>query len=163
MSSGDQTGYNIFYHDAYHEWDDFRQEYQESFGKKPYVGPHVRYLWYFCICLRGLSSVLLNASRKLGADISAQERSQAAHELEVYRDWIASSVFPTTLDAKSSAIIVLPVGSTEPDYRDVLSGPFQARLGVDEITFGSWLGVPELVLPGIKENHSLCVFTDSSS
>ena len=91
--------------------------------------------------------MLVDTFRALGEGISAEDRKQAMHELEIYREWIRKYVFPTDSDSDSSAVIVLPVLSTKPDYRDVLSGPFQARLGVDEITFGSWLGVPELVLP----------------
>ena len=85
--------------------------------------------------------------RNLGKGVAAADRTQAATELEIYRDWIDKNIFPTDVDSENSAIAILPVLSTKPDYRDVLSGPFQARLGVDEITFGSWLGVPELVLP----------------
>lgn len=55
--------------------------------------------------------------------------------------------FLLNMGSENSAIAVLPVLSTKPDYRDVLSGPFQPRHGVDELTFVSWLGVPELVLP----------------
>lgn len=35
----------MIYYDAYHQWDEFRADYQTSFGKKPFVGPHVNYLW----------------------------------------------------------------------------------------------------------------------
>lgn len=135
----------MFYYDAYHEWDQFRKEYQQSFGKTPYVGPQVTYLWYVPGCQRICS--LFNVIRGLGAGISAAERTEAMHELEIFRNWVEKHVFPTNLNSDSPAILVLPVLSTEPDYRDVLSGPFQARFGVDEISFGSWLGVPELVLP----------------
>jgi hypothetical protein len=68
--------------------------------------------------------------------------------LKTYREWITGSLLSNDAESDLSGIVVLPVLSTKPDYRDVLSGPFQARLGVDTITFGSWLGIPELVLPG---------------
>jgi len=68
--------------------------------------------------------------------------------LKTYREWITGTLLSNDPESDLSGIVVLPVLSTRPDYRDVLSGPFQARLGVDTITFGSWLGIPELVLPG---------------
>lgn len=68
--------------------------------------------------------------------------------MRTYREWITGSLLSNDPKSDLSGIVVLPVLSTKPDYRDVLSGPFQARLGVDTITFGSWLGAPELVLPG---------------
>lgn len=89
----------------------------------------------------------LISSRGLVEEISATEREQAAIELEVCREWVNEHVFPTKVDSKDSAIAILRVHSTNPDDRDVLSGPFQARLGVEELTFGSWLGFPELILP----------------
>jgi hypothetical protein len=102
-------------------------------------------------------------SRALGAAITTAEREHARTELDVYRKWFADHIIREDPDTVSSAIMVLPVGSTKPDYRDVLSGPFQARLGVDELTMGSWLGIPELVLPGNLYSRCACRLPLTSS
>lgn len=39
----------------------------------------------------------------------------------------------------STAIIVLPVGTARPTYRDALSGPFQPRVGLEKMNFASLL------------------------
>jgi hypothetical protein len=110
------------------------------------------------LCPRALGN-LPALRRGLGAEIEVEERRQAIHELKIYREWVRNSVFSTESDpdSDSSAIIVLPMlrTATKPDYRDVLSGPFESRLGVDEITFGSWLGIPELVLPSKYRTSTL--------
>lgn len=36
------------YYDTYHEFDQFRAEYQAKFLKPPYVGPYMRFRWQDC-------------------------------------------------------------------------------------------------------------------
>lgn len=43
--SAAQSGYNPFFYDGYHEYDQFREDYRRTFGKEPYVGPYMRFRW----------------------------------------------------------------------------------------------------------------------
>ncbi|QLI72169.1 uncharacterized protein G6M90_00g093260 [Metarhizium brunneum] len=40
---GIKAAYNPLYYDGYHEFDDFRNEYEKKFGKPVYVGPYMRW------------------------------------------------------------------------------------------------------------------------
>lgn len=43
MTNITQASYNPLYYDGYHEFDDFRNEYEKKFGKPVYVGPYMRW------------------------------------------------------------------------------------------------------------------------
>ena len=67
--------------------------------------------------------------------------------------------FPIELNATSFAIILLPVLSTRSEYRDVLSGSSQPRIGVEKMATGAWLVLPELVVPrGLERAASILGF-----
>ena len=35
--------YHQYYYDAYHEYDGFRKDYRDTYGREAYVGPLVKY------------------------------------------------------------------------------------------------------------------------
>lgn len=126
------TGYNIFYHDAYHQWDQFRQDHMAKFGTKEIVGPHTRFCW------------------NLGAEITPEQRTKALFELKIYRDWMTKHFLAPDASGSGgggSTIIVIPQGSTVPDYRDEMTEGMKPRVGPDPNSWGAWLGIPQLVLP----------------
>lgn len=43
--SAGQSAYYPFFYDGYHEYDQFRDDYRQRFGKEPYVGPYMRFRW----------------------------------------------------------------------------------------------------------------------
>ena len=55
---------------------------------------------------------------------------------------------PSSSSGGGSTIIVIPQGSTVPDYRDEMTEGMHPRLGPDPNSWGAWLGIPQLVLPG---------------
>ena len=40
-----KTGYNLLYHDCYHEYEYFRADHIRKFQESVYVGPFIRYSW----------------------------------------------------------------------------------------------------------------------
>lgn len=55
---------------------------------------------------------------------------------------------PDASGGGGSTIIVIPQGSTIPDYRDEMTEGMKPRVGPDPNSWGAWLGIPQLVLPG---------------
>ncbi|KAI4220314.1 MAG: hypothetical protein L6R36_007711, partial [Xanthoria steineri] len=41
--------YHQYYYDAYHQYDGFRKDYRDTYGREAYAGPLVRYRWPFSI------------------------------------------------------------------------------------------------------------------
>jgi hypothetical protein len=95
---------------------------------------------------------VLKQYRNLGAKITAEERSEALRELRIYRKWMTEQFLTPHSSIGGSAVIVIPQGSTVPDYRDEMTEGMNPRLGPDPNSWGAWLGIPQLVLPG-KGSH----------
>ncbi|KAL9123772.1 MAG: hypothetical protein Q9217_006833, partial [Psora testacea] len=95
-----KSTYQVYYHDAYHEYDGFRKDYRSAYGKEPYVGPIVQFRW------------------DIGSKITIEERKQAEFELATFRAWFHENVLKESPVSLSEAIIVLPAGKATPDYRD---------------------------------------------
>lgn len=90
----------------------------------------------------------LMACRNLGAKITTQERSKALEELQIYRKWMTEHFLTFDSSKKGSTIIIIPQGSTDPDYRDEMTEGLNPRIGPDPNSWGAWLGIPQLVIPG---------------
>ncbi|KAK0730142.1 amidase signature domain-containing protein [Lasiosphaeris hirsuta] len=124
----EKSGYNPFYFDIYHEYDTFRSDHLKKFGSKAYVSPSMQWRW------------------DRGAEITKTEVEQSCRELKVLESWFAREVLRTDKASGSSAILILPVGPTEPNYRDVYSLP-GPRLGIDALSLASIMRMPQLVVP----------------
>ncbi|KAI1122276.1 amidase signature domain-containing protein [Nemania abortiva] len=123
-----RAGYNPFYYDGYHEYDYFREDHAKKFGTRVYVSPHMQWKW------------------DLGAEVTKAEREQGLRELQVFRNWVADNVLRGDERCGSNAILVLPVGPGQPVYRDIYIPP-KAREGIDALTLGAFLRIPQVVLP----------------
>ncbi|KAK5652362.1 hypothetical protein OQA88_10554 [Cercophora sp. LCS_1] len=123
-----KTGYNPFYYDILHQYDGFRDDHNKRFGAEPYVSPSMQWRW------------------DRGAEISVDEVQQSLKELKVLQSWFAKNVLRADESSSSSAILILPVGATEPNYRDVFIDP-TPRLGVDALSLASFMKMPQLVVP----------------
>lgn len=84
--------------------------------------------------------------RDRGEEISKEEVQQSLTELEVLRSWFAKAVLRADESSGSSAILILPVGPTEPNYRDAFIEP-TPRLGIDALSLASFMKMPQLVVP----------------
>lgn len=117
---------HAYYYSYYHASDDFRDEYQERFGHQPYVIPFVKQRW---------------AS---GAAVSAEQHSSAIHKLEVYRTWLLDTVF---LSHGQRTVMVLPISSVEPHYRDEVTQSPRSQVATDELFLSPILRSPDVVIP----------------
>ncbi|KAI1151518.1 amidase signature enzyme [Nemania diffusa] len=123
-----RAGYNPFYYDGYREYDYFREDHAKRFGTRVYVSPHMQWKW------------------DLGAEVTKSEREQGLRELKVFRNWVANNVLQGDERCGSNAILVLPVGPGQPIYRDIYIPP-KTREGIDALSLGAFLGIPQIVLP----------------
>ncbi len=112
---------------------------------------------------RGIS--LLKGSRNLGAKITTEERNKSLRELQIYREWMTKHFLtPDSEDSGvGSTIIIIPQGSTVPDYRDEMTEGMNARFGPDPNSWGAWLGIPQLVLPGMMITCAVRFMIDADS
>lgn len=94
-------------------------------------------------------------SRDLGAEVTKAELEQGLDELKVFRDWFADNVLRADEKCGSSAILVLPVGPGQPIYRDIYIPP-KAREGIDALSLGAFLRVPQIVLPSKCIDSGTC-------
>ncbi|KAH6640321.1 amidase signature domain-containing protein [Chaetomium tenue] len=122
------SGYNPFYYDIYHEYDGFRDDHLKKFGTKAYVSPSMQWRW------------------DRGAEIPKPEVERSHEELKVLHSWFSKEVLGADETSGSTAILILPVGPTQPDYRDVYSLP-GPRLGIDALSLASFMRMPQLVVP----------------
>ncbi|KAI4231268.1 MAG: hypothetical protein LQ349_005714 [Xanthoria aureola] len=117
--------YHQYYYDAYHEYDGFRKEYRDTYGREAYVGPLVRYRW------------------NKGASLTIDERNQGKAQLAVFRQWFHENVLKQDSESLSDSVLVLPEGKAVPEYRD--DAVILEILG--ENTLAMVLELPHLVLP----------------
>ncbi|KAG8162641.1 hypothetical protein KVR01_007119 [Diaporthe batatas] len=89
----DKTAYYPFYYDGFNEFSQFRKDYEQKFDKPVY-------------------------HRDRGAEVSLKQKEQSLKELEVYRRWFHDAVMKPEAGGGSDAILILPVGSGDPKYRD---------------------------------------------
>ncbi|KAL9100822.1 MAG: hypothetical protein Q9163_003852 [Psora crenata] len=95
-----KSGYYPFFYDGYHEYDQFRDDYRQVFGKEPYVSPYMRFRW------------------DKGAKVTEKERDIGLAELKVFRDWVMESVMKPDPTTGSDAVLIMPSGNSGPKYRD---------------------------------------------
>lgn len=68
-------------------------------------------------------------------------------ELKVLREWFDKTVMRPDPGCGTSSILILPVGPGQPIYRDIFVPP-KERIGLDALSLGAWLQLPQLVIPG---------------
>lgn len=57
--------------------------------------------------------------RNVGESMSTEEYEQGWAEQQVFREWFNENVMSSNPESQSTAIMVMPFGSADPDYRDV--------------------------------------------
>ncbi|KAJ4154988.1 hypothetical protein LMH87_000258 [Akanthomyces muscarius] len=124
-----KTAYYPFYYDGFQEYSEFRQEYEQKFGKPAYVGPYMRWKW------------------DRGAEVSLEQKEQALKEMEVYRRWFRENIMASGTDGYSDAVLILPCGSGEPKYRDLPNSAPAVVPSFSPNYIASMLGLPQIVIP----------------
>ncbi|KAH7302922.1 hypothetical protein B0I35DRAFT_455416 [Stachybotrys elegans] len=121
----DKVAYNPFYYDGYHEYDAFRKQYKETFGKPVYVGPYMRWKW------------------DRGFEVTEDMKSKSMEDVEIYRRWFEQNILHSTPNGGTSAIMLIPCGSSGPKYLGHI--PYDSRVTKCEEQLpvvGSIIGAP---------------------
>lgn len=116
---------NSFFHDDYHNFDQFREDYFKRYAKTPYISPPVHRQW------------------ERSAAITSDERDEAVARLEVYRNWFSQEVMRANTHL---TIVVIPIEEIAPRYRDDATSDFWPT-GVPMLFLSPVLGGPELTVP----------------
>lgn len=114
-----------FFYDDYHNFDSFRQEYQDMFSEPPYVSPPVRWQW------------------DLSATITQEARDTAVEKLEVCCRWFCNTVMR---EEEYNTIVVLPIENMSPRYRDEARTHFDP-IGVPMLFLSPIIRGPEFTVP----------------
>lgn len=116
--------YYPFYYDGFNEFSQFRKDYEQKFDRPVYVGPYMRWKWQEPHSLSSYTEILrINTEfRDRGEEISLDQKEQCLKALKVYRRWFHEAVMKPEAGGGSDAIMILPVGSGEPKYRDTPNG-----------------------------------------
>ncbi|PMD16757.1 amidase signature enzyme [Hyaloscypha hepaticicola] len=117
---------NSFFHDDYHNFDEFREDYQKAFKKTPYVSPPVRWQW------------------NLSAGITKEERDIAVYRLSVYEKWCLEKILQI---GTHNTIILIPIENTTPRYRNESLGRYFNPVGVPMLFVAPILKAPKFTVP----------------
>ncbi|KAI1841736.1 hypothetical protein JX266_012104 [Neoarthrinium moseri] len=123
-----KSGYTLFYHDIYHEYDSFRDDHLTKFGSQAYVSPSMQWRW------------------DRGAEVTTPDLEKSHEELKVLQEWFIEEVLRPDEISGTTSILVLPVGPEKPDYRDLFILP-APRVGIDALGLAAFLRLPQLVIP----------------
>ena len=109
----------------------FVEDYQEEFGRHPYLPPSIRNRW------------------KHGKSITEEERETAAKQISVFKDWFEKDVLGYDGSTKDSAIMVWPWTVGSPNYLDLPRPEPNSDYGYGfQPTYTSpFTGGPEFVFP----------------
>ncbi|KAH6971662.1 amidase signature domain-containing protein [Ilyonectria sp. MPI-CAGE-AT-0026] len=109
----------------------FRDEYQQKFGKRPYVNPTIRLRWYHP-----------------PLESTADGQKAALKRKEIFKKWFLESVLSVEAPNELTTITVAPISDEEPKYRDVYKqGPWMGGNGFHCNFLSPLTGCPEVVVP----------------
>ena len=116
-----------YYYQFYHSSDTFRQTYAKAYdGRPPYVIPFVRRRW------------------ARGSSVSSDDHREATARMNIYKVWLHDLLFSSR---KSTALVVLPISTIEPNYRDTTSPSPEEQSALDELFLPPILGAPDIAVP----------------
>jgi len=128
------VGVNTFCYGLYHALDDFRAEYHEKYDKEPYVNPVTRWRW------------------DVAKTVTPAQHVDAMHRMDVYKNWFLEQILQI---GKQNTLLVLPITTQAPDYRDAAPEGPSAPSALDSLWLAPILGAPEISLPiGEMPYHS---------
>ncbi|KAK7981653.1 amidase domain-containing protein [Apiospora saccharicola] len=96
----EKAAYNPFYYDGYKEYEGFRKAYEAKFKKPVYVGPYMKWKW------------------ENGSRVTEEMVKKSNAEVQVYRRWFQERILRSTAGGGTTAIMLIPCGSSTPKYRD---------------------------------------------
>lgn len=84
-----QSGFYPFFYDGYHEYDQFREDYEKKYGKPPYVNPYMQFRWSVdsvLLCIFVLAKVALTLLKGRGSqNYQRRARSRSGRITSVSR------------------------------------------------------------------------------
>uniref|UniRef100_A0A8H7KET3 Amidase domain-containing protein n=1 Tax=Bionectria ochroleuca TaxID=29856 RepID=A0A8H7KET3_BIOOC len=116
-------------YDYYHGFDVFRDDYKAKFGKDAFTSSVVRFRW------------------DVGKQVTPKEYDEYLRQLEVFREWFSEKFMRPDSESLSSAILVMPYGEPDPEYRDEPNPPAGTFPTITEKFISPILHAPQLVLP----------------
>lgn len=125
-----KAGIFPYYHDRYRNSAYFRDEYEAKFGKPPFVHRALHWQW-----------------EEIGKKVSKEQRDELWRRSEVYREWLGSKVFHND-DIDVLTVMVLPIESGQPNYRDAPLPPYLPLLsGYSALNMSPMTRSPEVTAP----------------
>ncbi|PNP57003.1 hypothetical protein THARTR1_02845 [Trichoderma harzianum] len=130
-----EAPFSSFCSEFYHEYQDFRGDYNTKFGREPYVEATPRFRW------------------GIGGNESKQDYAIHRQRIDVFRKWFGDNIMSTLGD--SETIMVLPFGphARTVQYRDDLPGPPRRIDGIGPEALAPLLGLPHLVIPFAQTSY----------
>ncbi|KAI1740718.1 putative amidase [Xylaria scruposa] len=125
----EKSAFHALCYDYYHGSDKFRNEYKAKFGKDAFVSSVVGFRW------------------GVGKEVTSEEYEAYLKQLEVFRDWFSEHLMGPNSESLSTAILVMPYGEPNPEYRDDPNPPAGTFHTITEKFISPILHAPQLVLP----------------
>lgn len=118
---------------GYHNFDAFRHDYQELFGKKPYVSPSHTARW------------------AKNSKYTEEERDEGLQKIKVFKKWWNEHIWKVDSEG-GYTVMVVPQGRPGANYRDRVPESTAGDAGPDPKSYTpifvtSMLGCPQLVVP----------------
>ncbi|ORX98192.1 amidase signature domain-containing protein [Clohesyomyces aquaticus] len=116
--------------DLWRHTQDFRDQYQERFGKPPYVNPSIRLKW------------------EAGRNTTPEMQEQAIKRQDRFRAWFETHILEVSSNKENQPLIVFPLSDEEAEYRDdYADGPWIGGSGFHRNFISSLTGCPEIIIP----------------
>ncbi|KAI1411459.1 amidase [Hypoxylon sp. FL1857] len=117
-----------YYRDSYYDLAKFRDEYEEKFGKPPFVQRAMRWQW------------------DIAKTITVEERNKYWRRSEVYRHWLLDRVFHAD-SKKFTTVMIFPIEAGKPNYRESDIPPFAILPGFASLNMAPMMRAPEITAP----------------
>ncbi|KAJ4299616.1 hypothetical protein N0V90_004862 [Kalmusia sp. IMI 367209] len=116
-----------FFFDLYHCFDQFREDFSQQYGHQPFLTKPLKWVW------------------GIGRLISEDQKQHALDRYKVFKQWFIEKIMQPD---EMRTIIVLPIETLEPRYRDVTPDlPIEPPKGLSVLYLSPTLGAPEIVVP----------------
>jgi hypothetical protein len=138
-------------YDYYHNFDEFRDEYQKTFHKEPFVEATPQFFWKRC------------------QSVTEKEHREDTERHEIYRKWFHDQVMNISTNPNADIpILVLPCGDAQVKHRNEPVDLPTIYKGIDFTTLAPVLGASILSFPftqvpynshitGTTEYQSVCI------
>ena len=124
------TNFHDYY---YYNTNDFRDQYQAQYHRRPYVIPFVSWKW------------------ELGKAVTKPQRDDGMKRLEIYKNWFVDHFLRQETD---QALLIMPISNVTVNYRDIPPAPVTRPTGFDPVLVAPILAPPpDIVVPIGEYEH----------